>query len=50
MPTLDLHHHEKPTHIQSRELWQDFFTDEQGKVLGYDVDPEKTLLRVIYAP
>ncbi len=25
----------------SRELWQAFFTDENGKVLGYDVETEE---------
>lgn len=27
--------------FQSRELWQAFFTDEAGRVLGYDVEREE---------
>lgn len=27
--------------FQSRELWQAFFTDENGKVVGYDVEREE---------
>ena len=27
--------------FQSRELWQAFFTDENGRILGYDVQTEE---------
>jgi hypothetical protein len=29
--------------FQSRELWQAFLTDEQGKILGYDVESEEVV-------
>lgn len=29
--------------FQSRELWKAFFTDENGKVLGYDVEKEEII-------
>ena len=29
------------TQFTSRELWMAFFTDENGKVVGYDVDTEE---------
>lgn len=35
MPALDRYHE------AVRKLWQAFFTDENGKALGYDVESEE---------